>query len=438
LKFSETISKISKRGDETFLCLLFVIITLSSFLVINYLFLTGWKISHADFQAVVYTKNKINDENIGVILQSGINSSRAIVTCNYPFNVSGSGGWDSPNNESYLSIDFRFLSENKKAHFIFENFEFYLDYPISLLPIGDNPNVRDEHIIFKNNIEDSLKEVNTIMIIYADSPYGDIAIYSHYQKYIWENNSFHKETNLYKMLIPETIQFSLIITSLMIGGLVFTIKSGNIPIINRPFPYITFSLSLVTLMLYTLGGTGNEWLIKSGLDIFSKLSVSLLSPFFHADYEHIIGNLSMFIPVSVFFEMWVTDLQFKRFLSYYFFPYVFTIFHSLINVIRDGPAYGISGVIIGLSVILTFFFFLNKNKYKIKKWYDIIPYLATGYFFGASSYRFLSELILYPFSKETIDHACRHLYFFGAHFIFSVLYPPKKLKIRRKEKTFFK
>jgi len=400
----------------------------------SHIFLSNWKISNAGFEAVVVSKDQILDKEIRVMFPSGFNASGIIAQSTHPMNASGTGLWFSPQNESDLFINIKHLSQDSKTSITFKGIDVYSEFPLDLIWFESYQNIGPDYIFFHNNIENQLKEAYTIFTVYAETPLGEIQVYSHYRRYFQENGRLNLEEEAIRMRALFTTRSSLALLSVLIGSSVLIIKRGRIPIINRSFPYLTFFVAFITMLIYTLWGTGYEVMVSSGLDLSSKMTVVLLSPFFHADYNHIFGNMLYFVPTSALFEMSLEDMPRRNFLAFYSFSYLVSIVSSAGRLFAlNFPSFGISYVIIGLSVIFAFYLVVNRNKYKIRKWYQTIPYLAAGYFFGMAFYHYLAEWLLHPFLNEIVSWAYGHLYFFDTVFAAILLiwmFRPEWLKAR--------
>jgi membrane associated rhomboid family serine protease len=164
------------------------------------------------------------------------------------------------------------------------------------------------------------------------------------------------------------------------------------------------------LGIYVFMGTGMDFII---LNCWNNISlwVETLSPvLFHSSYSHLFGNIMVFILSGSALEIWLKKLRFRFF--WYFLPILLNLFVSIgIFLLWRYPPIGASFWIIGQSIVLGYYAYLNMDVFNLKSLRDFVFLLITGYCLLESAYNYLVSLIAYHLEETTTILACGHIAF---------------------------
>jgi hypothetical protein len=199
----------------------------------------------------------------------------------------------------------------------------------------------------------------------------------------------------------------------------FTLKKNNnslnsknlrvMHIISKNTPWITLAMSIIMLAIYLFIGTGMDFIMLNYWNSISRWVEAFFSFLFHSSYDHLIGNLLVFIFSGTALEIWLKKPRFRFF--WYFLPIPLNLFvDMLVFFSSEYPPVGASFWIIGQSIILGYYAYLNRDVFNLKSLKDFVFLLIAGYCLLHSTYDYLVSLIVYHLEKTTMILACGHIF----------------------------
>jgi len=206
----------------------------------------------------------------------------------------------------------------------------------------------------------------------------------------------------------------------------FTLKKNNnslnsktlrvMHVISKNTPWCTLAISIIMLAIYVFIGTGMDFIMLNYWNGVSRWVEAFSSFLFHSSYDHLLGNLLVFIFSGTALEIWLKKLRFRFF--WYFLPIPLNLFFNMPAFFSsEYSPVGASFWIIGQSIILGYYAYLNRDVFNVKSLKDFAFLLVTGYCLLSSTYSYLISLIVYHLEETTTILTCGHIAFATLCFI---------------------
>jgi len=181
--------------------------------------------------------------------------------------------------------------------------------------------------------------------------------------------------------------------------------------LRRSFPYVTVLASAAMMGIYALMGTGDDLLYRLRFNQTSEVLRLLLSPLFHASFEHVAGNIfSGFLINGFLIEVWLRRKIGKLVYVWFAVGYLLSVLFSYFTCFL---VYGISGVgaslwIIALSVVLLEY--LRRGSIKLGQ-RGLLMGLLAGFAIIRASYSYIVEAVVFYHNQYSQKIGISHLLF---------------------------
>ena len=391
--------------------LLFFLGTIILFSLFYFSLQTEWSVDTAEYKLIVRTKGHVNNLTVTIWIYY-FNASTANVTTPKGIDIETS---PSSTESSRVQISFEDFKD-ELAIIVLSNME-----PMRSVPIDRPYDFTPPPPIIEGELENSTNFFSHLFIS-ASTPMGKINVYS------FSNEAIVREGKLTwsdwpqsKKMTPAVFVWTFVFLSATISSICVTIGSFLLRRkVFQTFPIATLLLASAMCFVYLYVGVGNDLLSIANADLGSRLSLSLLSNFFHFSYDHLMGNLlGSFIIGGSLIEIWLLRFQSKNRYLWYFSPVPVSILISVANLFRSplfSPSVGSSFWSIGIAVVLVLSILRERSSLsKLTSVWDFIALLFSGYLAVSSTWNYLASLLIHYYSEARFS-------LFAGHFMFLVLY----------------
>lgn len=344
---------------------------------------------------------------------------------------------------SLLSVDFYKIDSKEPMLVTFTSFRnmtklafdtsamFFHSYP-RLNIQGKSPNITTVTIYFAAFVRNRLG----MEIVFASNSYMGNVNGSRIKEMPFPHHKSWLLTTAKWFLIFCSISAALVTNNLLFR---FALKRANVPLnsnillhdlytLSENAPWCTLAMSTMMLAIYVFMGTGIDFIILNHWNSVSLWVETLSSFLFHSSYSHLSGNIMVFILSGTALEIWLNKGRWLKFF-WYFLPTFFNLFIGILTSFpSEYPSVGASYWIIGQSIILGYYAYLNREVFNFKSLKDFAFLLITGYCLLGSTYYYLISLIAYHLEETTMILARGHIGFAALSFI---LIPFFSKKIKR-------
>lgn len=391
---------------------------------------TGWSIDTAEYKLIVGTKGHINNITATVWIYY-FNASTASVTTPQGINIETDG---SSTESSRVQISFEDFKD-ELAIIVFSNME-----PLRSVAIDKPYEFTPRRPIIDGELENSTNFFSHLFIS-ASTPMGKTNVYSFSieaivkdGKLTWNDWPQSKKMTL-TVFVWALIFLSATISSICITTVSFLLKRK----VFQTFPIVTLLLVSAMCFIYLHVGVGNDLLSISNADLGSRLSLSLLSNFFHFSYDHLMGNLlGSFIIGGSLIEIWLPKFHSLNRYFWYFFPVPLSILISVTNLFWSpffSPGFGSSFWSIGIAVVLVLSILRGRPSLsKLTSVWDFIALLFSGYLVVSSTWNYLASLLIYYYSEARVSLSVGHLLFVVLYLI--VIWMILRMRSRKEASKF--
>lgn len=402
---------IAHKRFLTIICFLFL--TVFIFSIFYFTTLTGWTISGADYKLVLRTNGSVNNLTLTLWISS--------------FNVSGAR-LSVPPGIRKTPADFQ--NENlSRIQIIFENFN-GSSAVVSLSDIPMLPNIPESFTQFESSFETYRPQVEGDLVsfsnvfvhfsISADTPLGRTAVYS----YTYEAASSKGKVEWLPRDLTQskdrqlTVSYwGFVLLSATISSLCITLFSlATQKKIFQIFPTVTLASASIMCLTYLYVGVGDDLLSIGNGETGFRVLLSVLSPFFHFDYFHLMNNLLFsFLLGGCLLEIWLPKYcNFKRY-ALYLSPLLLSIPASFLSVLSDRYLYvstGASFWCIGIALVLVIV--INSERSNLVKRFsdwDLLALFLTGYLIVLSTWNYAASFLIDFSSPSTRSVFLSHILF---------------------------
>lgn len=378
-------------------CAIIVIINVMA----NSTILQGWNIHEGQYTLIFITEGKVNNVTVTTRLYS-FNSSDAVLKQT----TEGIQAKTLRNGE--IEIHVWKLENATKATITLEHIK-----PIESISLDSYRIYSEKYPELKGEL-DNCTLVFSHFAVYADSPLAKLQVYSNSitgriigNEMVWESEESKTKT--------------LTVTRLGIGLLSFAIAMSLLwASTTLRVPKVTPLIAAGLVFVYVYLGVGNDFLANFELNTFSQFALTLLSPFFHGDYGHLMGNIFGFLICGSLIEIWWKGISRKALFLWYISPLPFSIALSGLSIAKSLlPPIGASLWVVGLAIANTNYAFDNKHRIDLRtSKRDFAAMLLSGYVIMRSSYDYITYLLSYHFLERVPQTVFGHLAFFIIYFAF--------------------
>jgi len=201
---------------------------------------------------------------------------------------------------------------NQHAQFMVDNISITSDFPTNLSSLGYPP-------ILLDMSNESSFDYSTVLTIIGSTFHGTQSIASLHQ-FTYNGVTQPAERRVQAMEYAK----GFIALSFFLG-ILFSLWIW-FPDIRRRLPFVTIVLAMVMVFLYAFVGSGREILSMPPYP-WNYLKIWPFGTFMHAYDDHISGNLTVFVPLSVLLEVWLNAKDGRRrFLIWYVLPILIPMF----------------------------------------------------------------------------------------------------------------
>lgn len=167
-----------------------------------------------------------------------------------------------------------------------------------------------------------------------------------------------------------------------------------------PVPWLTLTFMMLMIACYTFIGTGADFLYQNGCCSASRSLLELSHMLFHSSYNHLAGNLQVFVLSGFLVEYWLRNKSGGIWFVLSLVPsYLMEIVGAMRSMIMGEfliPSIGASLWVIGQSIVLARYLQLNASKRRDDPKLDLPYILVFGYCLVTITYGYLAPLVLYP------------------------------------------
>jgi len=249
-------------------------------------------------------------------------------------------------------------------------------------------------------------------VVKATTPFGEIVIYgvSYAVEYSMGTRRFLDAPfwhDFYR--IPDVFCLLLItLSALLVGVLTLGLKLAG-----ERYPFATLLLIAMTVIVYLRLGTGYSLIYGRYKDIPSLWIVFALSPFFHGNYRHFSGNLSLLLPLGLALEWGLSWRSVRQRLGLFLLiaytsSWVPALLLPYLYPVPPG-GFGLSFAVIWLAVLYLFLFWRQRTTLPLSR--KLLMWsLIVGYCLLNPTYGWVSEAVINPIEKANFGLAFTHLF----------------------------
>jgi len=398
LKLVQTFSKIPKRVHAfwnfigRWRAAYYILIFFCLFGFLHTVFLADWKVSQADSTIYIVA----NSQTSGVFridFATGLNATPAKIYSNH-IAISRS--------ESAIDLSITNLTQETVSKIYVERIQIRsanlsLNWPRSR-SLGTLIDCTPP-----NNFDGTIYLTNRIM---ASTRFGLIPIYQVSFSTVWtdgENTYLDEPTPFHEAYrIPDLLDWFLIVITLTVTGVIGSWI--QVPFCTKRYPYFTLVSFSMLIGLFVFLGTGFNVLYYNFGSFIHRILVATLSPFFHWDYGHLVGNMSAFLLAGLVMESGLKWRKLKYRAFFYCFPllsanYVLVILQCA-SLSRF--TFGLSFAIISMSAEYLFVTLAYRNQ--LFSEHNLTTYFALtlvmGYVLVGGAYNWLFTFLIDPSSPN--------------------------------------
>jgi len=252
-------------------------------------------------------------------------------------------------------------------------------------------------------------------VVKATTPFGEIVVYgvSYAVEYsmgtrrfldtpLWRHD-FYRIPGIFCLLLATLSAF-------VVGMLALGLK-----LVEGRYPFATLLLIAITVIVYLRLGTAYSLIYGRYKDTVSLWIIFALSPFFHGDYNHFAGNLSLLLPLGLALEWGLSWCSVRQrlglfLLTAYASSWVPALLLPYVYSVPPG-GFGLSFPVIWLAVLYSFLFWRQRTTLPSSRKLLMWP-LIVGYCLLNPTYGWVSGALINPIEKANFGFAFTHLFSF--------------------------
>ncbi len=418
MKFTKLIWK-----KKLWICMIIVFVSVSFtvYLLGDYFLFQDLKPSRAQFSLMIWTNGTVRGFSFNTYI-GNFTLSEVESISNDKCKVIARGGPDYE-DFSFLSVDFYKIDSKEPILVTFTSFRnitklafdtsavFFRSYPYLNIQ-GTSPNITKVTIYFAAFARNRLG----MEMIFASNSYKGNVNGSRIEETPFPHYKSWFLTTAIAFLAFCSISATLITINLLFR---FALKKDsnllnskilrNMYVISKNAPWCTLAMGIIMLATYVFIGTGMDFIMLNCCSGVSLWAETLFSFLFHSGYNHLLGNIMVFILSGTAIELW---LKGKGKLFWYFLPLLLDLPLAILSLSEAGyPSVGASFWIIGQSITLGYYVYFHWGDLKLRNKRDLILVLITGYCLLGATYRYLSSLITSHWKETDMTLAVGHITF---------------------------
>lgn len=379
----------------------FLVITSVIFIGLYFTITTDWRIDTADYKIIVLTKGYVNNITVTDWIHY-YNASEAYLE--QPKGVNIETRAYATSNNSRIQVVFENFSD-EIAIVVLSGMEPLSNIPVSSIPInGASTKFSSGYPHIKGELENCTNFLFYLSIS-ANTRIGKINVNSYYVEAVVKDgklDSFKHSQSKERALTVSV--WTAIFLSATISAICITLFSAlRLEKGFQRFPVVTLTFVSVMCIIYLYLGTGGDLLSRTNVDFNYRVLLSLLSSFFHFDYDHLMYNLLLgFLIGGSLIEIWLFKYDALKRYIWYFFPLALTTSISVKQLVTSNSFYlstGASLWIIGFAIVLLLYIITDKSRVlrRASVW-DCIALLLSGYLFFSTTWNVTAGFLIEYYS----------------------------------------
>lgn len=422
--------------------IVFVLVSGIMYLIGDYFLFQDLTPSGAQFSLMIWANGTVKGFSLDTYINGFSHPENETIYSNEC--VAIAAGWTGYGNPSLLSIKFDKIISKEPILVTFTSFNnittLFFESTTSFITLGrtfiilESPNVTKISTYFaafaKNRLGIKVAFAsNSYTVDVKGSTIGSDPIPHQKSWFLTTAIAFLAFCSISTTLITINLLFRF---ALKKGSNLFNSKILRIMyVISKNAPWRTLAMSIIMLAIYVFIGTGRDFIMLNYWNGVSLWAETLSSFLFHSGYNHLLGNIMVFILSGTAIELW---LKGKTKLFWYFLLILLNVFISIMFFfIWRYPPVGASYWIIGQSVILGYYAYLNRSIFNLKSWKDFIFLLITGYCLLGSIYDYLISLVTSHGGSTEIELAVGHIGFAALCYVLASFFRKKLVVITEKK-----